>query len=184
MRGVIFTELLDLIDKAFSPEISEQVLDGCRLESEGAYTSVGNYNHTEVLQIVTQLSNVTGAPPHDLIMAYGEFLFRRFAELYPTFFEGISDPLVFLKSVESHIHVEVLKLYSDSKLPTVKATDIGPGQIRIDYASHRPFADVAEALIVGCLKYFGAQYELTREDPPEESGAAAGCRAQFIVSVL
>lgn len=184
MRGIIFTELFGLIDSAFSPEIAEQVLERCDLESEGAYTTVGNYSHTEILQLVTHLSAISGVPARDLVLTFGDHLFGRFAELYPVFFEGVSDPLDFLKSVEEKIHVEVLKLYADSKLPTVKATDIGPGEILIDYASHRPFADVAEGLIRGCLKYYNAVYELSRTDITDGPDAIPGCCAQFHVRVI
>lgn len=184
MRGIIFTELFNLIDKEFSPEITEQVLDRCDLESGGAYTTVGNYSHTEVLQLVTHLSEISGVPARDLILAFGEFLFGRFAELYPVFFEGITEPLEFLRSVEEKIHVEVLKLYTDSRLPTVKATDVGPGEILIDYISHRPFADVAEGLIRGCLKHFKAEFSLTRTDSIDGPEAISGCRSQFRVRII
>lgn len=181
MRGIIFTELLDLIDGAFSEEILEEVLERCQLKSGGAYTTVGNYDYRELLQIVNHLSEITGVPGKQLVMTYCEVLFARFAELYPMFFEGMSEPFVFLKTVGDHIHVEVRKLYSDSQLPTVAANDTGDGELTVDYSSHRPLADVAEGLIRGCLKFFGGEFELTREDLPDDSNQINGCRARFIV---
>ena len=41
------------------------------------------------------------------------------------------------------------------------------------YHSSRPLADFAEGLIMGCLKYFGEQIDLEREDLPGENGTAA-----------
>lgn len=181
MQGIIFTELLDLIDNAFSEEILEEVLDRCNLESGGAYTTVGNYNHKELLDLVGHLSDVTGVPAKDLVTTFCEKLFGRFAVLYPIFFEDIFDPYTFLKSVGDSIHVEVRRLYSDSRLPTVNAVDTADGELTISYRSHRPLADVAEGLILGCLKHFGGQYHLTRTDLLDEGEKATGRSAKFVV---
>lgn len=181
MQGIIFTELLDLIDNAFSEEILEEVLDRCELESGGAYTTVGNYHYKELLDLVGHLSDVTGVPAKDLVVTFCEVLFSRFSQLYPMFFEGISDPYTFLKSVGDRIHIEVRRLYSDSRLPTVSAVDTADGELTISYRSHRPLADVAEGLILGCLKHFGGHYHLTRTDLPDEGENVTGRSAEFVV---
>jgi len=51
------------------------VFDGVELPSGGMYTSVGTYSHTELLSIVGRLSELTGVSVHDLVMAYGKYLF-------------------------------------------------------------------------------------------------------------
>jgi hypothetical protein len=39
------------------------------------------------------------------------------------------------------------------------------------YRSKRPFADLAEGLIRGCIRYFNEEIDLTREDLPSDGGA-------------
>ncbi len=183
MRGIIMTELMDYIESATSENVVEELLDCCELPSGGIFTSVGNYSHLEVVQIVTALSHRLNVPSRDLIMGFGEHLFRRFAELYPAFFEEVECPLVFLQRVEPQIHVEVLKLYPDARLPRVAAVLTGKDELTVHYQSHRPFADVAEALICGCMKYFGSDFTLTRENPEGLPDSQQGCVARFIIRI-
>ena len=183
MRGIILTELMDFIEKATSESTVEELLEHCQLPSGGIFTSVGNYSHEEVLRLVTGLSQMLNVSPRDLIMGFGEHLFGRFADLYPAFFKDVTCPLNFLQMIEPQIHVEVLKLYPDARLPQVAAVMSGENELTINYRSHRPFADVAEALICGCMKYFGSKFTLTREIPEDLPESQQGCVARFIVRV-
>ena len=162
MKGIVFTELLEMVEDRFSVETAEEIVDRAELPSGGAYTSVGTYDHRELLSIVGQLSDVSGMPARDLIMVYGRHLFSRFVELFPSMFEGVDCPLDFLGSVESHIHVEVRKLYPDAELPKFETTRVDEHSLDMVYRSERPFADVAEALITGCLEHFGNRYKVER----------------------
>lgn len=177
MKGIVFTELVEMVEEKFSIELTERMIEEAALPSGGVYTSVGTYSHLELLALVTQLSRLTEIPVKDLVMAFGEYLFRRFSESYPGVFQGISDPLDFLERVEGHIHVEVKKLYSDARPPSVAARRIGPNSIQLQYISDRPLADVAEALIRGCFIYFGAEIRLERVDDRDSQG----CRCLFLI---
>lgn len=182
MKGIIFTEMIEMVESVFSIEVMEQVFDECELESGGVYTSVGTYPYEDLLQIVTKLSELTKTPVNNLVMAYGDYLFGRFTQLYPQMFEGVTCPLEFLESVEGHIHVEVLKLYTDARLPTLEVERITPDSLRIAYVSPRPLAAVAHALIQGCLKHFGNRYSVERMKADEAGGGET--RAEFVVTPL
>jgi len=52
------------------------------------------------------------------------------------------------------IHVEVRKLYPDAELPTFTCDTSTPGRLTMLYRSSRPFADLAEGLIAGCIAHF------------------------------
>jgi hypothetical protein len=177
MKGIVFTELVEMVEQKFSIELTERMIEEASLPSGGVYTSVGTYSHQELLSLVTQLSRLTEIPITDLVMAFGEYLFRRFSESYPGVFRGISDPLDFLESVEGHIHVEVKKLYSDARPPSVAATRTGPDTLRLQYISDRPLAAVAEALIRGCFVYFNSEVRIERVEEPDSHG----CRCLFLI---
>ncbi|MCX7200840.1 MAG: hypothetical protein NTV17_00650 [Burkholderiales bacterium] len=42
MKGMIFTEFLELVERTYSPEMADDLIDASNLPSGGAYTSVGN----------------------------------------------------------------------------------------------------------------------------------------------
>ncbi|MFT4982342.1 MAG: hypothetical protein ACI9UR_002213, partial [Bacteroidia bacterium] len=41
MKGIVFTEFLELVEDKFGLEVVNQIIDGCELETDGVYTSVG-----------------------------------------------------------------------------------------------------------------------------------------------
>jgi hypothetical protein len=125
---------------------------------------VATYDHDEILRLVGQLHRATGLPAPDLVRAFGRHLFRRFHVLYPAFFRGTDSAFDFLERVETIIHTEVRKLYPDAELPTFECTRPAPGRLAMLYRSRRPFADLAEGLIRGCIEHFGEAIEVRRED--------------------
>ena len=48
MKGIVFTEFLDLVEAKFGAEVLEEMLDAADLKSGGAYTAVGYYDHAEM----------------------------------------------------------------------------------------------------------------------------------------
>ena len=103
MKGVVFTEFLEMVEDRFSADLADRVIDGCDLASNGAYTSVGTYDHREFVQLVERLGQETEIPVSSLLRDFGEHLFGRFAANYGMFFEGVHSTFPFLKSVEEHI---------------------------------------------------------------------------------
>lgn len=164
MKGVVFTEFLELVEDKFSPEMADSIIEASDLPSQGAYTSLGTYSHDEMIQLVKCLSRETGIPLEDLIRTFGEHLFSRFSVTYPHFFENIEHAFDFLKNLEDYIHVEVRKLYPDAELPKFAYESPDPRTLIMRYSSSRPFGDLAEGLIIGCINHFQNAIELKRED--------------------
>jgi hypothetical protein len=173
MKGVVFTEFLEMVEDLFSPEMSDRIIEASDLQSGGVYTAVGTYDHNELLQLVTQLSTVTGiAVPH-LLHTFGKHLFGRFVVGYPQFFEGVKSTFAFLEHIEDYIHVEVRKLYPNADLPSFEYATSEPRRLTMIYRSTRPFADLAEGLISGCIEHFGEQIAIQREDLSDGQGTCA-----------
>ena len=164
MKGVVFTEFLAMVEDQFSFEIADRIIEASDLATDGAYTSVGTYDHTELLQLITALSGETGVAIADLERVFGTYLFGRFNALYGQFFEGVQSTFNFLESVESYIHVEVRKLYSDAELPSFKCEVQDDTHMVLIYRSKRPFADLAEGLIAGCAEHFGESIDIRYQD--------------------
>lgn len=154
MKGIVFSELCEMVDHVFGPDMMDDVIDMCELESEGAYTAVGTYCHGEMIQLVTALSEKSGLPAQDLVFKYGEYLFTRFYEMKPQFFKDRPTSFDFLESVDGHIHVEVKKLYNDAELPEFSTQRPDDRTMIMTYRSKRPFADLAAGLIRGCVDHY------------------------------
>lgn len=166
MKGMVFTEFVELVEDKFSPDLADQIIDECDLPSGGAYTSVGAYDHQEIIELVSRLSAVTSVPVRDLIITFGKHLMGKFSQQFPELFNS-SDLFDFLEGVHGHIHVEVKKLYPDAELPDI-ATERRDNTLILKYNSNRPFADLAFGLISGAIDYFGEQIILTRSSDAEE----------------
>lgn len=168
MKGIVFCEFVEMLEQEFSADMADEIISGAALESGGAYTTVGTYDHHEMLALVTQLSEKTGTPVPDLVEAFGRYLFGRFVDLYPAFFEGVDGAFSFLDRIEEHVHVEVLKLYPDAELPTFKTSRTDDNTMVMVYQSTRPFADLARGLIKGCIAHYGEPVDVQMEDLSDE----------------
>jgi hypothetical protein len=166
MKGIVFSEFIDMIDTKFSIETSERLIDEVKPPSGGAYTTVGTYDPQEMVDLVKKLSEITSIPVPDLLKTFGHHLLGRFAEMFPLFFEGITSILDFLPMVDSYVHLEVQKLYNDAELPTFTCVSPSPGRLEMTYHSARNFPDLAEGLILGTADHFNERVEVTRKSIP------------------
>lgn len=164
MKGIVFTLLLDMVDDTFGPETTEHIIQSSNLPSNGVYTSVGTYAHSEIVSLVTNLSKATDIAVPDLIRTFGKHLLGEFYKLYPEFFEDISDTLGFLEMVDGYIHTEVLKLYPDATLPKIETRRVTDEELELIYKSDRMMGDLAEGLIKGTIEHFGSDHTLDRKD--------------------
>jgi hypothetical protein len=168
MKGIVFSEFLEMVESEFSPEVADEIIVAAKLPSGGMYTSVGTYDHGEMIALVAQLSEKTGTPSADLVQTFGAHLFGRFVELYPTFFEGVRGTFDFLSQIEEHVHAEVRKLYPDAELPTFETSRPDPGTLEMIYRSRRPFADLALGLIRGCAGHYDEDLAIEQLDLSED----------------
>lgn len=163
MKGVVFTEFLELVETGFGMQVADNVITkGCPFHA--GFTSVGTYDHQDLIAMVGQLSEETGAPAADLVHAFGKHLFNKFLLGNPDFFASVNNTFDLLVNVENVIHVEVLKLTPEAELPRFRFPPAEPGCFNVEYESKRPFADLAGGLIEACIEHFGESLSVTRTD--------------------
>lgn len=163
MKGIIFTEFLKMVETVFSPEVAEQIINESDLSTSGAYTTVGTYDHHELLRMVTRLSEITGISIPELQVAYGKYLFSSFIQHYAGFITNTKSTFELLISINDYIHVEVRKLYPDAELPTFYHELINANHLILEYHSTRPFSDLAHGMILGCADYFNEKVKIKKE---------------------
>lgn len=171
MKGVVFNEFVNMVEERFSLEMADKIICTTDLTTGGAYTSVGTYDHQELIDLVGRLGEETGTPVSELLRFFGEYLFKRFSVLYASYISENNSTFNLLASLDDKIHVEVKKLYPDAELPRFTHEFLGPEIMSLVYRSKRPFSDLAEGLIRGCITYYGENIRLAREELPSQDGA-------------
>jgi len=166
-----------MVEAEFGLEVVDRITQHPALTGHGAYTSVGNYPHEDLITMVGQLSEEVGLTGRDLVYAFGKYLFQTFAKNYPAFFQDQTDPLKFLSGIETVIHTEVRKIYPEAKLPKFEYRFDDPDTLHLFYQSERPFADLAEGLIDATLIRFDQGGRAERLEVP----ADADYQAHFVV---
>jgi Haem-NO-binding len=154
MKGVIFTEFLDLVEQNFGYETVDTILQKSTLSTNGSYSAIGTYPHSEIFQLINNLSEEKNIPIEILLRLFGKHVFSVLMKSFPNHMRHISHTFQLLESIENHIHVEVRKLYSDAELPHFQVTRIDENTIEMIYTSKRKMADLAVGLIEGCLYHF------------------------------
>ncbi len=171
MKGIVFTEFLDMVEAKYGYEMVDHIIEESKLESNGIYTSIGTYHHSEIVQLLSNLSQKSNVDAMTLLKAFGEYLFDTFLKTYPQFFESENNAFDFLKSIDSHIHVEVQKLYPDATLPKFETIEHEDGSLVMIYKSERKIAALAEGLMDKSFIYYKQPHsvikELIKEDGSE-----------------
>ncbi len=164
MKGIVFCEFINMVDTAISPEMTETIIEKSNLPSKGAYTAVGTYDHSEIVSLVSTLSQETGTSVSALVHAFGGHLFGVLANSGHVDLEGIGTSYELLERVDGYIHVEVQKLYPDATLPEIKTERLSDNEMLVKYSSERGMGDLAHGLIEACVNHFEENIKIDRKD--------------------
>lgn len=177
MKGIVFTEFLELVEEKFGLEMVDKIIEESQLPSEGAYTAVGTYDFAEMLSLLTQLSKNTGISIDDLLLVYAEHFFAVLADSYPGLITKYEDPIELLASIENHIHVEVRKIYPDAELPTFEVLEKTPRSLVMIYKSSRAMYNFGLGLMNKTFEHYNAEATIILEKIKED-----GTEVKFSIS--
>ncbi len=170
MKGIVFTEFLDHVEAEFSADMVDAIIDASDLPSGGVYTTVGTYDHAEIVALASSLCQRTGHSMADVIHDFGIYLGGRFTEKFRPFFEEQGSFFDFLETVENYIHVEVRKLYPDAQLPSIILLEHDGTRGKVLYRSPRGMDDLAAGLINASASYYGDTLSVEREHGVDDQG--------------
>lgn len=154
MKGIIFTEFLELVEEKFGLSMVDTIINESELKSQGIYTSVGTYEFSEMLQLITHLSKNTNISVDDLLLVYAEHLFAALINMHPNIVEHYKDPMDLVASIENHIHVEVKKIYPEAQLPTFEIQEKNSDSMKIIYKSDKALYMLCKGLMTETFKLF------------------------------
>ena len=178
MKGIVFTEFLEMVEKKFDYEMVDDILTMQDLPSSGIYSAVGTYLHGEMVTLVTNLHEKTDIPLPVLLETFGEYLFSSLHRAYGGLFSHVTSGLELLNSIEEHIHVQVKKLYPDAELPTFNVLEKSSDKIVMEYYSERKMGDLAVGLMRGCMKHFNEEATIEKDMISED-----GKKVKFTVTM-
>ena len=164
MKGVVFTEFLAFVSESWDEDLVDDIIEASALESGGAYTRVGTYDHREIVSLLEALSFRTEQPKDALMRQFGFYLAGRFSVFFPQFFTRCDTLFAFLASIDDYIHVEVKKLYPDAELPSFDVLQSDETQMSMRYRSSRKMEALAQGLIYGAAHHFGCTIHVAASD--------------------
>jgi len=168
MKGLVFTEFFEMVEEQLGFELVDKLIERTKLATDGAYTTVGTYDHKELLALVGNLHNLTGTSVNDLLATYGEYLFPKLITISPVVSERFDSCFEMVAAVNDVIHAEVLKLYPDAELPHFGLVKWTETDLVVTYTSCRPFAYLARGLIIGCARHFEEQVTVDIENRKDD----------------
>ncbi|WP_372754480.1 heme NO-binding domain-containing protein [Mariniflexile sp.] len=177
MKGIVFTEFLDLVEDKFGLEMVDKIINESNLESEGIYTSVGTYKFSEMLQLLQHLSENTNISIDELLLVYAEHFFNVLETSYPGLFATYNDPIEMLASIENHIHVEVRKIYPDAELPTFEVVEKSENSLTLIYKSSRAMHHFGLGLMNKTFEHFNTEATILLEKLKSD-----GTTVKFIIN--
>ncbi|MBO1924442.1 heme NO-binding domain-containing protein [Thiomicrorhabdus sp. 6S3-12] len=171
MKGIVFSEFIELVEEKFGLEILDTIIEESDLPSQGAYTQIGTYDHKELLVLLDKLSAHSGIDTAELSRTFGEHLLKRFAELYPQFFADVGNCFDLLKTIDTKVHQEVQQLYPEAELPSFDNMMVDDDTMQLIYQSSRPFSALAYGLISGSASYFGETINIQMNDQSDDGNS-------------
>jgi hypothetical protein len=147
MKGIIFTEFLDLVEERFGLEMVDKIICQSRLESNGVYTSIGTYSFYEFLQLLHNLSKNNSISIINLLRVYAAQIFSAMDTIHPGMLTSYNSPIEMIAAMNQHIEkifttkespsVEILKATSFSALPQFIVKEKTKNSLIINYISQR-----------------------------------------------
>lgn len=177
MKGVVFTEFLELVEDKFGLEMVDNIIANSNLESNGVYTAVGTYSFSEMLQLLQNLSDNTGISIDNLLLVYAEHFFGVIEDSYPGLLATYKDAIEMLSSIENHIHVEVKKIYPDAELPKFEVVEKTDKSLTMIYKSSRAMHHFGLGLMNKTFEHFNQTATIVLEKIKDD-----GTEVKFIIN--
>ncbi|MFT5295171.1 MAG: putative hydrocarbon binding protein [Colwellia sp.] len=154
MQGSIFTTFSEMVIEKMGMSVWNKLLEKVNPSSEGVYTNGMQYDDSEILAYVSELSIITKVNVPTLVRTFGEYLFIHLFNSSPIQGSHIDNLKDFLTCIDAVIHKEVKRVYPDAYLPSFKYDETPEGDLIMFYKSKRKLCHLSEGLITGAAKHF------------------------------
>ena len=160
MKGIVFTELIEMVEEGHGLEAVDEILSIPELSSKGIFTATGTYPVKDIELILSKLTELTGADRDALLHLFGGHLFNTFTKNYSELISGLDNTFDLLRNIENHIHVEVKKLYPEAELPKFEVKTSTDDVLELVYRSSRYMGSLALGLMEATASHFEEEIEI------------------------
>ena len=168
---------LDMVAEQYSHDMVDEIIDASDLSTDGAYTTIGNYCHTEFLQLLTHLSQQTNTEMPVILDQVGRHLFSTFFNAQPEFFADFKNCFEFLQAYEGYLRVDIGKIHDDDEaqadIPVLQMIKDDQETLELHYISQLPSEHLTLGLIQESASYFNDNIEVNVKHNATESGTDA-----------
>ncbi len=175
MKGIT----LNILEKVVNAEYGANTWDDllAAAQSDGAFTSLGNYPDAALFKIVGAASQALKLPPEAIVRWFGQRMLPRLAQRYPPLFTPHTATRPFLLTLNSVIHPEVRKLYPGADTPEFDFDTSSPEVLVMTYRSKRRLCALAEGLLEGAAAHY--REKITIDHPVCMNRGADCCRLEL-----
>lgn len=157
MKGFFFTLLEKMVVARGGDAAWEALVRNADLKTVGGFLGPLHYPDEDLFALIATASRMTGESVSALTRAYGRYIFPELGRMHASFIGPDMTAKSFLLSIDRVVHVEVHKLYPETRLPAFRYEDPAPDRLVILYDSKRRLCDLAVGLIEGTAEFFGEQ---------------------------
>lgn len=177
MKGVFFTEFLELVEDKFGLEMVDTIISQSDLKSNGAYTSIGTYDFSELKQLIDNLQKNTQISIDQILFVYAQYFFTILEQNYSNLLSNYKDPIEMLASIESYIYPEAKKLCEDVQLPSLKVVEKTKDSLILIYKSSKSVGYFALGLLNKTFEHFNSKATILLEKIKDD-----GTEVKFIIN--
>ncbi len=145
-------------------DVWDQIVDAAGVA--GAYTSLGTYPDDELAALIDAAAQRLGTDKQQVYRFVGQNSIVRMYARYPDFFDRVADLGELLRSLDSFIHVEVVKSHQGATTPTFEVAEVDGG-FDVIYRSRRRMHALAAGLIEGTAIHYGTPVTIDIQPNPE-----------------
>lgn len=151
MKGIVFTEFLEMTESKFGFVVADKIIVGADLQSNGVYTTVKSYNEDELFILIDKLSLEVKIPKSELMIYLGEKLYTSFLRDYSPRLLSLESSLSFPERLENYILLEVMRIYPKAKSTKIEINQLSSDSLVITYYVSNRIAELIEGIILGYI---------------------------------
>lgn len=162
MKGLFFTEFLEMVEKEYGWQVVEKIISELGIANRGVYNPQANYPYRDFENLLHLLSLKVGLSVSALTKNFGKHLFYRLVILYRSEFarKNIFD---FLEQIDELVHVKMQDRFPHEKIKGLQVKRLNESCFQISFQSKKDMVDLAIGFFAGCQQFFNENLTLDTE---------------------
>lgn len=163
MKGLFFTELLELIETDYGLAVVDQVIRTAVPTTDGVYTSMGVYDSKEFFGIIEALALEMNQPRSTFLRWFGRHFFRCLVDRHDRLLDNYPSAINAMQDVNSLVRTTRIFPFDDQP-PEAEFMAAGPAAWRLTIRARLPIQDMVMGALEACIACFDEPLEVSRND--------------------